>query len=137
MGGRPGAGGGAVKGRGFSPGKRGDGCGIRRLARVEICVCALVLAGCDRPVAPAVRSEPKPVVRMAPVETNPYEDGYTAGFDAALKKATLHAKIPEAADVEPLAREEAGAAPERTERWERGFVAGYVDGFRNVVTGQK
>lgn len=106
-------------------------------SRLGIWVCALALAGCDKPAAPVVRDEPRPVVRMAPVETNPYEDGYAAGYDAALKRATLQSKIPELADVEPLAREEAGGAPERTERWQRGFAAGYVDGFRKVVTGQK
>ena len=99
-------------------------------------VCALALAGCDKPAA-TTKVEPPPVVRQAPVETHPFEDGYDAGYAMALGRAARDAKIPLPADVEPLAREQAGAAPERTERWQRGFVDGYVDGFRKVVTGQK
>lgn len=96
------------------------------------------LAACDQPDVPKdLRAEPPPVVRMAPVETHPFEDGYNAGYELGLKRATPGAKIPEAGEVEPLAREQAGTAPERTERWQRGFVGGYLDGFRKVVTGQK
>ena len=58
-------------------------------------------------------------------------------FALALTKATRDAKIPKTADLEPLARAQAGEIPERTERWQRGFVEGYLDGFRKVVTGQK
>ena len=101
-------------------------------------IAALVFVGCDKakdqPAAPAA---PPPVVRQAPVETHPFEDGYNAGFIAAQNRATRGAKIPPPADVEPLAREQAGEIPERTERWQRGFVEGYLDGFRKVVTGQK
>ena len=101
-------------------------------------IVALVCAGCDQakdaPVAPAA---PPPVVRQAPVETHPFEDGYTAGYAMGETRATPGAKLPLAADLEPLAREQAGQAVERTERWQRGFVEGYLDGFRKVVTGQK
>ena len=99
-------------------------------------VAALVFAGCDKPAA-ETKTVPPPVVRQAPVETHPFEDGYNAGYARALGRATRDAKIPKPADVEPLAREQAGDAPERTERWQRGFVEGYSDGFRKVVTGQK
>lgn len=98
--------------------------------------CAVVaLGGCDKPGV--TRVEPPPVVRQAPVETHPFEDGYDAGFELGKGRATPSAKIPKPAEVEPLAREQAGEVPERTERWQRGFVDGYLDGFRNVVTGQK
>ena len=96
----------------------------------------LVFAGCDKPKA-ETKAVPPPVVRQAPVETHPFEEGYDAGYALALTRAVREAKIPKPADVEPLAREQAGEAPERTERWQRGFVEGYVDGFRKVVTGQK
>ncbi len=97
---------------------------------------ALIFAGCDKPpVAP--KPAPPPVVRQAPVETHPFEDGYSAGYTQGQGRAARGSKIPPAADVEPLAREQAGEAPERTERWQRGFVEGYLDGFRKVVTGQK
>ena len=99
-------------------------------------IVALALAGCDKPAA-KTKVEPPPVVRQAPVETHPFEDGYNAGFAQGQGRAVRGAKIPKPADVEPLAREQAGAAPERTERWQRGFAEGYTDGFRKVVTGQK
>ena len=101
-------------------------------------IAALAFCGCDRAKeVPAPPSAPPPVVRQAPVETHPFEDGYTVGFALAQSQATRAAKIPSPADVEPLARAQAGEIPERTERWQRGFVEGYTDGFRKVVTGQK
>ena len=109
---------------------------MRRFLLMGIWFGALALAGCDKPAA-KTKIEPPPVVRQAPVETHPFEDGYNAGYALALGRAARDAKIPKPADVEPLAREQAGAAPERTERWQRGFAEGYVDGFRKVVTGQK
>lgn len=103
---------------------------------VPALIAALTLAACDgRPAE--TRIQPPPVVRQAPVETRPYEDGYDVGYALALTQAKREAKVPKAEDVEPLAREQAGAEPARTERWQRGFVDGYVDGFRKVVTGQK
>ena len=106
--------------------------------RASVVIAALVFIACDKAKdAPATPAAPPPVVRQAPVETHPFEDGYTAGYAMGETRATPGAKIPLAADVEPLAREQAGQAVERTERWQRGFVAGYLDGFRKVVTGQK
>jgi hypothetical protein len=108
---------------------------IRRLLLMGAWFGALALAGCEK--AEDARNATPPVVRQAPVETHPFEDGYNAGYALGLSQATRGAKIPKPADVEPLAREQAGEAPERTERWQRGFVEGYLDGFRKVVTGQK
>ena len=101
-----------------------------------VVVALLSLVGCDKPPA-AAKPAPPPVVRQAPVETHPFEDGYNAGFAQGQGRAVRGAKIPKPADVEPLAREQAGEVPERSERWQRGFVEGYLDGFRKVVTGQK
>ena len=113
-----------------------NGMGMRRFLLIGVWFGALTFAGCDKPpVAP--KPAPPPVVRQAPVETHPFEDGYNAGYTQGQGRAARGAKIPPAADVEPLAREQAGDAPERTERWQRGFVEGYLDGFRKVVTGQK
>ena len=113
-----------------------NGIGKRRILLLGVWFAALAFAGCDKPAA-ETKPGPLPVVRQAPVETHPFEDGYDAGYAMALGKAARDSKIPKPSDVEPLAREQAGAAPERTERWQRGFVEGYVDGFRKVVTGQK
>lgn len=79
----------------------------------------------------------KPVVTVAPVPTRPFEEGYRVGFDFALQQAKPKAKLPDVGAVRGQAREQAARHPERNERWERGFVDGYNDGFRNVVTGQK
>ena len=123
-----------MKGHPFSAHTRRqiNGIGIRRILMIGI----LLFTGCDKPAA-QTKIAPPPVVRQAPVETHPFEDGYNAGYALALGRATRDAKIPKPADVEPLAREQAGDAPERTERWQRGFAEGYQDGFRKVVTGQK
>ena len=103
-------------------------------------LAALVLSsGCKRApqVEPGSFPARKPVVDVAPVPTRPYEEGYDAGFELARQKATARSKMPDPEDVQRLAGEQATDHPERNERWTRGFVAGYTDGFRNVVTGQK
>lgn len=113
----------------------------RMLPPLAAACVAWTLAACDEPAQ--TRVEPPPVVRQAPVETHPFEDGYDAGYALGLSKATREAKapkppeVPKPAEIEPLAREQAGEIPTRTERWQRGFVEGYLDGFRKVVTGQK
>ena len=101
-------------------------------------IAALAFAGCDKAKdTPAPPSAPPPVVRQAPVETHPFEDGYNTGYALALTQATRDAKLPPPADLATLARAQAGEIPERTGRWQRGFAEGYADGFRKVVTGQK
>lgn len=94
-------------------------------------------AGCGKVPVPEAPTEAPPVVRMAPVETRPFVDGYDAGYALGLGQGKPGARMPTGAEVEPLARAQAGQAPERTERWQRGFVEGYTDGYRKVVTGQK
>ena len=77
------------------------------------------------------------MVDVAPVPTRPFEEGYETGFDLGKQQAAPRAKIPDEETVQQLAREQASGRPERNSRWERGFVDGYTDGFRNVVTGKK
>ena len=97
----------------------------------------LLCCGCrDAPSAPAPERRP-PVVKIAPVPTQPFEDGYRAGDDLAQLRATPRSPLPEPAEIERLAREQAAGRAERTPRWQRGFAEGYADGFRKVVTGQK
>jgi hypothetical protein len=95
--------------------------------------------GCkERPrVEPAKEETRKPVVALAPVPTKPFEEGYNAGFDLAKQQAVPRAKMPEPAEVQRLAQEQAAGHADRPARWERGFVDGYTEGFRNVVTGLK
>lgn len=95
-------------------------------------------AGCNRPPnAEAPDPGPKPVVNVPPVPTRTFEEGYEAGFEKGRSKGAPRAKMPEPDAVERIASEEATGHPDRTERWQRGFIDGYIEGFRNVVTGKK
>ncbi|MCE9611886.1 MAG: hypothetical protein K8R23_16940 [Chthoniobacter sp.] len=107
---------------------------------------AILLAGCEKPgTGPgagspesAERAEPPtPPPVVIPVETHPFEDGYNVGYEAGTGAGKPKAPIPPTSAVESLAREAAAHGEGRTERWQRGFVEGYIDGFRKVVTGQK
>lgn len=86
---------------------------------------------------PEAKAPPPPAARVVPVETHPFEDGYETGYAQGLGTGRVGAKMPPVAAAEELARAAAGQDAERTERWQRGFVDGYLDGFRKVVTGQK
>ena len=79
----------------------------------------------------------RPVISVPPVPTRPFEDGYGAGFKLGERESVPHGKIPPEEDVARLAREQASDHPERTAPWERGFVEGYIEANRNVVTGKK
>ncbi len=79
----------------------------------------------------------RPVVAVAPVQTRPYEDGYGAGFDLGQRQAAPHGRMAKEEEAARLGREQASGHTERTARWERGFVEGYLEGYRNVVTGKK
>jgi hypothetical protein len=110
---------------------------------VAVMGLALLGAGCGKPPLPA-NSTPvpemkngHPVVHVPPVETHPFEDGYNAGFEYGKRMAAPKMPMPTEADARGLAHEQAGGLAERTERWEHGFADGYLDGIRNVVTGQK
>lgn len=116
---------------------------MKQMIAVFLLLSVLALGGCkprpkvELPQAPSSKEAKKPVVFVAPVESKPYEEGYRVGYDLGREQGAPQAKIPETADVERQAREQASERPDRNERWERGFAEGYVDGFRKVVTGQK
>ena len=116
---------------------------MKRIHLILAATLALLNAGCKEtpPEAPAT-PEPEmkdghPVVHVPPVETHPFEDGYSAGFEYGKRVATRQTPIPGDEEARRVAHEQAGDRPERNERWERGFAEGYIDGVRNVVTGQK
>lgn len=115
--------------------------------RLGLALLAAAVAGCgkapeaarapERVAVPEVKAEPLPAVRAVPVETRPFEEGYEAGYAKGLGAGKVGAKMPPPSAAEEIARAEAGPDAERTERWQRGFAEGYLDGFRKVVTGQK
>lgn len=107
------------------------------LIGAAVLAMAVVTAGCGPKRVQKPLEKKRPVVAMAPVETRPFEDGYSAGFELGKQQGVPRGKMPPQDEVERLGREQASGHAERTARWERGFVEGYLDGFRNVVTGQK
>jgi hypothetical protein len=111
-------------------------CGCRESPRVELPLPEPPKAPSTIPGLAGKEIE-KPVVHVAPVPTEPFEEGYKAGFELGSTQAVPQAKIPEAAEVEAIADRQFGADMEHRDRWHRGFVEGYLDGFRKIVTGQK
>jgi len=83
------------------------------------------------------REEVLRVERVAVVNPRAYEEGYGVGLAKGEASGRPLAKLPTEAEVAGLAGVEGGEVKEGRARWERGFVAGYLDGFRKVVTGQK
>ncbi len=98
------------------------------------CACALlaaVLMACEKPVPP------KPVVHVPIVETHPFDEGYRAGFEFGKAASAPRSPMPSTAEVAVVAGVEASGDPGRNEKWRRGFIEGYTDGFRKISTGQK
>ena len=98
-------------------------------------VAVLGLGGCGR--GEKEREEVLRVERATVVDPRQYEAGYAAGLVKGEASGRPRAKLPPEAEVAGLASVEGGEVKEGRARWERGFVAGYLDGFRKVVTGQK
>ena len=120
----------------------------------KLCLLSVLFAfvSCDRekPATPlsgpkiqSVSEIPVPKNVGPPVQAKPYDDGYKAGDlagAAAAKSAKAQAPkkrsvspTPEALDV--LALEAAGTDPERAQKWQRGYAAGYHDGFLREAEG--
>jgi len=79
------------------------------------------------------------------VLTAPYDAGYRAGDLAgeaaakAFREANPRQKLipPTANEEAVLALEAAGNDPERGPKWQRGYAAGYRDGFMRAAEGKK
>lgn len=99
----------------------------------------LPLAACDRQPggSPAVTDIQPPKVNQAPVETLPYEDGFTTGMALGRSAAKPRAELPARDSIEALAAEKAAQDTRRTEKWQRGFADGYLDGYRQIAQGLK
>ena len=109
-----------------------------KLHRIAI-LALLPLAACDRKPGreDTVTKVKPPVVHQAPVETLPYEDGFTTGMALGRAAAKPRAVVPARDSVEALAQEKADDDKRRSEKWQRGFVDGYLDGFRQIAQGLK
>ena len=99
----------------------------------------LPLAACEQQPAPnpAVAKATPPIVHQAPVETLPYDDGFTTGMAQGRAAGKPRAKLPERENVVVLAEEKAVGDPKRAEKWQRGFADGYLDGYRQIAQGLK
>ena len=112
----------------------------RALILCLVGVGALNLAGCDQrtasaPVTP--KPGPPPVVKVPPVLTRPYEEGYAAGFVVGKTAGKPRANLPLEEAIDLRSVEAAGAHEDRGLKWPRGWAAGYMDGFRQVSEGRK
>ena len=118
-------------------------------------VCALLLVSCKKPEPPspppkepagieAIES-PKATATSPPVQTHTYDTGYqlgdAAGEAAARLQKANHPKaraiLPADEDLDILALAAAGADPEKNQRWQRGYVAGFRDGFQRIADGKR
>ena len=115
-------------------------------------LAVLALAACHReakPVPPrkveSINDIPLPKNVSPPVQAKSYDEGYKAGDLAgeAFAKAE-HARAPKRRPELPaneqldvLALEAAGTDTEKGQKWQRGFVAGYRDGFVRVAEGKR
>jgi hypothetical protein len=105
---------------------------MKRLLSAFFLLLAAFLGGCHKSPSGA-----PPVVHVAPVFTRPFEDGYKVGFDKGREASKVRAKLPSEDAVQAKAAEAVGDDPEHTEKWQRGWAEGYLDGFRDVATHQK
>lgn len=101
---------------------------------------ALALSGCRRAaprevVLPAPPEQPakREVIEQPPVETASFDAGFNEGYAAgraAGKLAGRKAALPDENECARQASLAAGAESSRSEKWQKGFAQGYLDGFR-------
>jgi hypothetical protein len=111
-----------------------------------------VFNACERSPAPATPAGPSgvdaiPAPRSAspPILTAQYDAGYRAGDLAGeaagkeFREANRRQKPtpPTPNEEAVLALEAAGRDPERGPKWQRGYAAGYRDGFARAAEGKK
>jgi hypothetical protein len=107
---------------------------------IAVSLAFVAIVGCDRSDKPEPMKPdklPPPVVRQAPVETLPYEDGYELGYKLGEAAAKPRAELPDAEAIEAIAEENATGETRRADKWKRGFAAGYLAGYRRVALNQK
>jgi hypothetical protein len=112
----------------------------------------LSAASCDRspnsappPKIESVNDIPTPTNVGPPVQAMSYDDGYKAGDlagEAAVKsqraRAPKHRPAqPSGEEIDVLALETAGQDTTRGQKWQRGFAAGFKDGFVRAAEGKR
>jgi hypothetical protein len=113
---------------------------LNRAGYALVAAAVFAVAGC-KPPAQSAGSTPEgemknghPVVHMAPIKTQPFQDGFNAGFEYGKEHATPQSKAPTDEESARVAHEQAADHTERDEHWEHGFAQGYSDGVRYFVT---
>ena len=124
---------------------------MRKLFPILVSVGALV-AGCDRTSKPStppkiesVNDIPVPKNVGPPVQANLYDQGYKTGdLDGEVASKSLKASapkhkpaVPADEELDVLALKAAGANPERSEKWQRGYAAGYKEAFIRIAEGKR
>ena len=111
-----------------------------------------ILAGCDRSEKPkpppkieSVNDIPVPKNVGPPVQANLYDQGYKTGdLDGEVAAKSLKAgapkhkpTLPTNEELDVLALKAAGTNTERGEKWQRGYAAGYREGFVRIAEGKR
>ncbi len=111
-----------------------------------------LLAGCDRSAKPAappkiesVNDIPLPKNVGPPVQANLYDQGYKTGdLDGEVAAKYLKTSAPKHKPIVPtdeeldvLALKAAGTNAQRGEKWQRGYAAGYKEGFVRIAEGKR
>jgi hypothetical protein len=122
------------------------------MKHIALFILATLLVACEKPKPPAPQKKIESVADIEtprdvppPVETKPFESGYDFGVpvgEAAAKvrdpaHPKLHPKLPIEDELNVLALDAAGADSTRAEKWQRGFVSGFKDGFARIAQGKK
>ena len=109
-------------------------------------------AGCERSPKPgpppkieSVHDIPLPKNVGPPVQANLYDQGYKTGdLDGEVAAKSLKASAPKQRPTLPtdeeldvLALKAAGTNNERGEKWQRGYAAGYKEGFIRIAEGKR
>jgi hypothetical protein len=71
-----------------------------------------------------------PVVAAKPVDTASFDTGYQAGYTLGTSAATPRASVPSEEEVTQLANEMVNTDTTHNAKWHRGWVSGYLEGFR-------
>jgi hypothetical protein len=120
------------------------------MKKLLLVLVACALASCDRSPKPptpkkieSVNDIPLPTNVSPPVQANLYDEGYKTGDlagDAAAKaqRAPKHRPVlPSPEELDVLALQAAGTDTARGEKWQRGYVAGFKDGFARAAEGKR